>query len=88
MKMEDFETAKVIIAAIGKIEAALDQVDVALNEIEEFKDHSCAKLSEYDDGSGWRINLKGILPSTDYIEAIEKLLHTQRDTLKVQLEEI
>lgn len=72
MEQATLERANELIKKIEKIRESLEQAELAKQETLNSK-YYC-HLTQFSDGSGWKINLSGIVDSMEIVELVEEMI--------------
>lgn len=91
MNRSDIEKANDLLARLDRAKDRLKEIDdikspfVGINLLDE---HRSIAIAKYSDGSGWCVNLEGILPAEVFLSAVAKILEEEIARLALELEAI
>lgn len=86
MKIEEIERAAELVVKLKqakKVSEQLDNADVASIEKEYW-----STLSQHSDGSGWSVDLNGVVDASKVIAAVKKVVDTRVAELTVEIDVI
>lgn len=86
MNHKQLERANEINKSLINIDKALKQIDGACNYAVD--EPSWVHLSQYDDGSGWSIELFQTVPAREVLHVLEQLLIKEKKKLTSEFEAI
>lgn len=87
MELEDFEKAKTIVSQLEAVERAFFAAQRVAN-LDEDDDYADASMTQYDDESGWRIDLSGTMTRTEMVNMVREKLCEKKTALEAELKKL